>query len=82
VRGTSLFVVCPLFARVEEDCELAKNKVGTEKGEMHVVKMVVGESEWHRLFGGLAVYEKMTLKWISDKNFEVMSRIEMVRCAA
>jgi hypothetical protein len=45
-----------------------KNKVGTEKGEMRVGEMVVGESEWHRLFGGLAVYEKITLKWFSEKN--------------
>lgn len=32
-----------------------KNKVGTQKGEMCVGEMVVGVSEWHRLFGRLAV---------------------------
>jgi hypothetical protein len=31
--------------------------------------MVVGESEWHRLFGGMNVYEKITLKWMSKKKF-------------
>jgi hypothetical protein len=60
--------VHPLFARVEEECELAKNIVGTEKREIRVDEMVVGESDWYRLFGGLAVYEKITLKWISEKN--------------
>jgi len=68
VGGTPCFVIYPLFARVQEECELAKNKVGTEKGEMRVGEMVVGESEWHILFGGLTVYEKITLKRISEKN--------------
>jgi hypothetical protein len=46
--------VYPLFARVKEECELAKNIVRTKKGEMSVDEMVVGEPEWHRLFAGLA----------------------------
>jgi hypothetical protein len=46
--------VYPRFARVEEECDLAKNIVGTEQGEMRVDEVVVGESEWRRLFGGLA----------------------------
>lgn len=36
VKGTSWFLVHPLFSRVEEECELAENRVGTEKGEMRV----------------------------------------------
>jgi hypothetical protein len=62
IRSLSAF--CKSRRRVRIGEKYSRNR----KGEMCVGEMVVRESEWHRLFGGLAVYEKITLKWISEKN--------------